>query len=192
MGTIFSTPTTLISVSGRVRHIRPLPSDSTTTSVPVSAMAKFAPEMPTFADMNLRRRCVRAAAASSRGSSVRSARRARHLAQEDLADLGPVAVDRGHQDVAGQVVVELDDQLGEVGLQRGDALGGEGLVHAHLLGGHRLDLDHLVGAGLPHQVGDDPRWPRRRHGPSAPARPRPSPRPRTSRGSRRGAAAPGP
>ncbi|MDD9272309.1 hypothetical protein ACFPES_35645 [Paenibacillus sp. GCM10023248] len=27
-------PTTEISVSGRVRHIRPLPSDSTTTSVP--------------------------------------------------------------------------------------------------------------------------------------------------------------
>ena len=57
VGTIFSTPTTLISVSGSVRHIRPLPSDSTTTSVPVSATAKFAPEIPTFADMNLRRRC---------------------------------------------------------------------------------------------------------------------------------------
>ena len=57
-----------------------------------------------------------------------------HLAQEDLADLGPVEVDGGHQDVAGEVVVELHDQLGEVGLQRGDALGGKGLVHAQLLG----------------------------------------------------------
>ena len=71
-GRIFSTPTTLISVSGRVRHIRPLPSDSTTTSVPVSATAKFAPEMPTWADMNFLRRCWRAAPASSRGRSVSS------------------------------------------------------------------------------------------------------------------------
>ena len=37
-------PTTETSTSGRVRHIRPLPSDSTTTSVPVSATAKLAPE----------------------------------------------------------------------------------------------------------------------------------------------------
>ena len=80
--------------------------------------------------MNLRRRCVRAAPASARGVIGEVGRRVRHLAQEDLADLGAVAVDRRHQDVAGQVVVELHDQLGE------------GLVHAHLLGGHGLDLDH--------------------------------------------------
>ena len=49
-------PTTEISVSGSVTHIRPLPSDSTTTSVPVSAMAKLAPEMPTVACRNVRRR----------------------------------------------------------------------------------------------------------------------------------------
>ena len=60
-------------MSGRVRHIRPLPSDSTTTSEPVPAMAKFAPETPTLALRNSLRRCARAAAASRGGSSVRSA-----------------------------------------------------------------------------------------------------------------------
>ncbi len=69
-GRIFSIPTTEIRVSGIVRHIRPLLSDSTTTSDPVSAMAKLAPEIPAFADRNARRRCSRAAAARSRGSSV--------------------------------------------------------------------------------------------------------------------------
>ena len=44
-----------------------------------------------------------------------------HLAQEDLADLAAVAVDRRHQDVAGLVVAELHDQLGEVGLDGRDA-----------------------------------------------------------------------
>jgi len=33
-------PMTVMRVSGRGRHIRPLPSDSTTTTVPVSAAAK--------------------------------------------------------------------------------------------------------------------------------------------------------
>src|SRR5690606_24905663 len=75
--------------------------------------------------------------------------------QEDLTDLGPVAVDRGHQDVAGEVVAELDDQLGEVGLVGGDAVPGQGLVEPDLLGGHRLDLDDLGLAGGLDQAGDD-------------------------------------
>ena len=65
-------PMTVISVSGRVRHIRPLPSDSTTSSVPVSATPKLAPEIATFARRNRLRRCARAAIASRRGSSVSS------------------------------------------------------------------------------------------------------------------------
>ena len=56
VGTSFSMPTTEMSVSGRVRHIRPLPSDSSTTSVPVSATAKFAPEIATLAERNRSRR----------------------------------------------------------------------------------------------------------------------------------------
>jgi hypothetical protein len=63
-------PTTEISVRGSVTHIRPLPSDSTTTSDPVSAIAKFAPDTPTWADRNAWRRCARAAAARAGGSSV--------------------------------------------------------------------------------------------------------------------------
>ncbi len=52
--------------------MRPLPSDSTTVSVPVSATPKFAPLIATFAERNLRRRWARAAIASSRGTSDRS------------------------------------------------------------------------------------------------------------------------
>ena len=70
VGTSFSMPMTVISVRGRVRHIRPLPSDSTTASVPVAATAKFAPDTATDADRNFRRRCRRAASASAAGSSV--------------------------------------------------------------------------------------------------------------------------
>ncbi len=69
VGTTFSMPTTEIRVSGRVRHMRPLPSDSKTTIVPVSATMKLAPQTPTFARRNFSRRCRRAASASSRGSS---------------------------------------------------------------------------------------------------------------------------
>ena len=82
-------------------------------------------------------------------------RRVRHLAQEDLPDLGPVPVDGGHQDVAGPVVTELDDELGQVGFQRVDTVGGQGLVQARLLGGHGLHLDHPVGAGRPDQARHD-------------------------------------
>ena len=58
-------PMTVIRTSGRVRHIRPLPSDSTTTTEPVSATAKFAPETATRARRNFSRRWSRAASASS-------------------------------------------------------------------------------------------------------------------------------
>ncbi len=41
-------PMSVISTSGSVTHMRPLPSDSTTHTAPVSATAKFAPLMPIF------------------------------------------------------------------------------------------------------------------------------------------------
>ena len=65
-------PSTVMRTSGRVRHIRPFPSDSTTITVPVSATAKFAPETATRARRNFSRRWSRAASASARGSSLRS------------------------------------------------------------------------------------------------------------------------
>ena len=125
VGTSFSMPMTVIRTSGRVRHIRPLPSDSTTMTVPVSATAKLAPEMATLARRNFSRRWSRAASASAAGSSVRSAgagRPAAAISRGRSRGSRPVAVDRRHEDVGGQVVAELDDQLGEVGLPGGDAL----------------------------------------------------------------------
>ncbi len=71
-GTTFSMPITVTSTSGKVVHIRPLPSDSTTTTLPVSAQAKLAPETATRARRKASRRNARAAAVSSPGSSLRS------------------------------------------------------------------------------------------------------------------------
>ena len=53
---IFSMPMTEISTRGRVRHIRPLPSDSTMQTVPVSATAKLAPLTATGTRRNFSRR----------------------------------------------------------------------------------------------------------------------------------------
>ena len=127
VGTTFSMPTTETSTSGRVRHIRPLPSDSTTTSVPVSATAKLAPETAIRAVQELLAQVHPRGAGQHRGFVGQAlGRLPGHPASEDLPDLGPVAVDRRHQDVAGQVVAELHDQLGQVGLPGGDALAPRG------------------------------------------------------------------
>ena len=72
LGITFSIPITVTSTSGSVVHIRPLPSDSNTQTLPVSATAKFAPLTPIRADRNFARRCSRAASARAAGSSVRS------------------------------------------------------------------------------------------------------------------------
>ena len=77
-----------------------------------------------------------------------------HLADEDVADLGPVAVDRRDEDVRRQVAPELDDQLREVGLPGSDPLARQRLVQLDLLGHHRFDLDDLAGAGRPDDVHD--------------------------------------
>ena len=179
-GSTFSMPMTVTSTSGSVVHIRPLPSDSTTHTVPVSATPKFAPLTPMRASRNLRRRCSRATAVSSAGlvGQVGGAQ----LAAEQVADLGPVAVDGGDEDVRGRSSVELDDQLGQVGLHRRDALGRKRVVELDLVGGDRLDLHHLVAPVLLGAPPPPPRWPRRRRGPSAPGRrPRaPTPRARSS------------
>ena len=124
LGTTFSIPITVTSTSGSVVHIRPLPSDSKTQTLPVSATAKFAPLTPIRADRNFApqvqpRRLGERRRARRSGPSRPSSR------AEDVADLGAVPVDRRHEDVRREVVVELDDQLGEVGLHREDAGRGE-------------------------------------------------------------------
>ena len=118
-GIAFSIPITVISTSGSVVHMRPLPSDSTTQIVPVSAAAKFAPEIATRARRNASRRWSRAASASSAGSS-REVGQPEAVAEE-VADLGPVLVDRRHEQMRRALARELDDQLREVGLDRPDA-----------------------------------------------------------------------
>ncbi len=55
-GSTFSIPITVISVPASVVHMRPLPSDSTTHTVPVSAAAKLAPLTATRAPRNFARR----------------------------------------------------------------------------------------------------------------------------------------
>jgi hypothetical protein len=142
LGTTFSIPITVISVWGSVVHMRPLPSDSTTHTAPVSATAKFAPLIPTVALRNLPRRKRRAAAARSLGAS-------------ESSDLRPVLVDGGHQDMRGRFVRELDDQLGEIGLERVNADRCQGVVEADLVRGERFDLDGLTRARRGHQRLDD-------------------------------------
>jgi hypothetical protein len=55
-------------------------------------------------------------------------------------------VDGRNEDVAGFVVVELDDEFCQVGFQGGDTAFFQVFVHADFLGGHGLDLDDLLGA----------------------------------------------
>ena len=129
------------------------------TIVPVSATPKFAPEIATFAvRKRLRRWRTRGLGQSGRVVGERGVggeADLAHLAHEDVADLGAVAVDRRHEDVARLVVAELHDQLREVGLPGTDPRLGERLVEADLLGGHRLDLDNIGLARGTHELGHD-------------------------------------
>ena len=98
-------------------HIRPLPSDSTTTDRSGLGDAEVR-----AADADLRGAGTsrggraRAASASSRGSSEIDP--VAIVRAEEVADLGAVPVNRGDEDVRRPVAVELEDQLGEVGLDR--------------------------------------------------------------------------
>ena len=123
-------PTTETSTSGRVRHIRPLPSDSTTTSVPVSATAKFAPRDRHPGPQELLAQVLPRGRGQHGGLVGQVVGRGPPdgpmVPAEDRPDLGAVAVDGRHQDVGRQVVAELNDQLGEVGLPGGDPLAPRG------------------------------------------------------------------
>jgi hypothetical protein len=66
--------------------------------------------------------------------------------------LGAVLVYGRDEDVAGLVVVQLDDGPGEVRLERCDSLLFEVLIKTDFVGGHGFDLDC---AGFPDQPGDD-------------------------------------
>ena len=152
-------PITVISVSGRVRHIRPLPSDSTTITVPVSATAKLAPETATRARRNFSRRWRRAASARSAGSSVSpsgAGRPARPISRTKISRIsvrlrwiaGTRKWDGRSRPSWTMSSARSVSQAAMPGL-------GERLVELDLLGRHRLDLDDLVGAGGPDEADDD-------------------------------------
>ena len=106
---------TVISVFGSVVQKRPLPSDSTMQTVPVSATAKFA---PLIGDPRRAGTCSRRCSARRRGQLARLVGEVgqAELAAEEVADLDAVLVDRRHEDVRRLLAGELADQLGEVGL----------------------------------------------------------------------------
>ena len=115
-------PTSVISTRGSVRHIRPLPSDSTTqTDAGVGDREVRAAEADLHAQELLAQELPRRG-----GEVLRLGRRAPPapcVRWNMLADLGAVAMQRRHDDVRRPVVAELDDQIGEIGLVRRDAGG---------------------------------------------------------------------
>ncbi len=118
---------TVTSTSGSVRHIRPLPSDSTTTTVPVSATREVGAR-----DARPRRAGTSRAGAAARprraraGSSVRPSGAGRPTSPISSRKMSRISRRlrwiAGTRMCDGQVVAELDDQLGEVGLPGVDAL----------------------------------------------------------------------
>ena len=134
----------------------PLPSLVTMIEVPVSATRKLAPVMPTSA-----------ARKRSRSTAARFGQQLHRLgeialgvemgvnAPEILLHLRGVEVDGRRDDVARQLVAQLDDVFAEVGLDRPDAVRFEVMVDLDLLGDHGLALGHRLRAGLAADGQDD-------------------------------------
>ena len=154
-GSTFSIPISVITTrAGSVVHMRPLPSDSTTPTVPVSAIAKLAPLTRHGHGEELRAQVAPGGLGDPRGLEAQLLRRG-DGALEQVGDLRPVAVDGRHEDVRLLVVAELDDELRQIGLDRADAAQRERLVEPDLVRRERLDLDHLVAAVRAREAGDD-------------------------------------
>ena len=109
-------------VFGRICVRSPLPSFVTMIEVPVSAMRKFAPVMPTSAARKRWRSTVaRLAEQLHRLGQVTPRVERRVHPPEVLLDLRRGDVHGGRDDVRGHLAAELDDVLAEVGLDRRDA-----------------------------------------------------------------------
>ena len=157
VGITFSIPITVMSISGNVVHIRALPSDSTTATVPVSRDGEVGAADPDLgaqeqacADGAERPRRVRAG--RQRGRAGRrhraSARNSSRISARFLWIAGTRMCD-------GVSPAELDDELREVGLPRPDPARGERLVELRLLGRQRLRLDDLRRAVRGDEIADD-------------------------------------
>ena len=143
-----------MSSRGSVRHMRPLPSDSTTQTDPVSAIAIVgAAETDAHAQELLSQEAARRVRQVRRvGAQIRQP----HRPLKQLPNLGLVLVQRGHDDVRWLVVSELDDEIREIGLVRQDAGVLERRVQPRLVRGHGLDLDDLALAACLQDPDDDP------------------------------------
>ena len=64
-------------------------------------------------------------------------------------------VDHWGNDMAGRLIVELDDILAQVALNCSDSRFGQGMIEMNLFSDHRFSLDHLFDIGAPGQVEDD-------------------------------------
>jgi hypothetical protein len=141
--TTFSMPMTAICTSGTVVDRRPLPSFSTSHSVPVSAAAKLTPDRPMSASTNAWQRA--AAGLDQRVDVFRV--RVPGCAARTARDVGLGLVDRRHHDVRRLLAGQLDDVLAHVRFDAVDAALGEVMVQLDLLAGHRLALDHAPRRG---------------------------------------------
>ena len=148
VGTIFSMLASTICTRGRVCVRSPLPSLVTMTLLPVSAIRKLAPVMPTSAARNRSPQlgaCLGQDVAAFVEHAVRRQVGVR-LAEARLPVL-LVEVERRRDDVAGQLVTKLDDVFAEIGLDRRDAVAFQVVVDAQLLADHRLALGDGAGVG---------------------------------------------
>ena len=143
--TSFSMPTTTMWQRGSDETSRPLPSFSSTTSVPVSAIRKFAPVMPIPASRNVERSCERAQATIVAGSSpISSPASCESTSATSWRSMWTIGARmwEGRCPRAGRPT-----RRGP--LDRADAAVLERLVQADLLRNHRLALGHQRGAPPP-------------------------------------------
>ena len=147
--TIRSIPMTAMWTLGTEVHIRPLPSFSTRQMEPVSATAKFTPEI---ADAGVQedgpQPGLRVDGFGRMSASITSPASAVNRPGHRVA----VVVDRRGDDVRRRLPCELDDELAEVGLDDLSTVGFEHLVEMDLLAGHRLALGHDPRVVRPDQV----------------------------------------
>ena len=172
-------PITVISTSGSVVHIRPLPSDSTTQIVPVSAAAKFAPEIATRARRNASRRWSRAASASSAGSSesfgqAEASRKRSRISARFLWIAGTRRCD-GRSPASWMISSARSVSIGRIAGRL------ERLVEPDLVGRERLHLHDLVGTLRPARGRPRSRSPPLRRAPSARSHRPPAQTPRARR-----------
>src|SRR4029077_11045092 len=122
-------PISAMCVLGKAHVKRAFPSFSVMEIIPVSAMAKFAPLMPTSAVRYLPRSTRRAMIMSSSGLSV---------GFEQIADFPAEEMHCGENEMVGRLVPELHDVLAEIAFNHRQPRLFQGLVEMNFLSGDHL------------------------------------------------------